>query len=83
MKPTLALRTTLLLAPLAALHAQDFTLGDTRTLPEPKTNLSIYDYAPDGHYTVFWVGALLGQARHMEEDVLWAMLNAPEWAFSP
>ena len=45
--------TALLLAALASLslNAQEFLLGEARTLPEPKPTLSIYDYAPDGHYT--------------------------------
>ncbi len=63
MKHVLALATLLLTGVL--LHAQEFTLGDARVLPEPKPNLPIYDYAPDGHCTVlrdgdkltmFWPG---------------------------
>jgi hypothetical protein len=58
MKHTLTLLAALLLAPLS-LHAQDFTLGDARTLPEPKPELPIYSYAPDGHYTVLRMGGSL------------------------
>ena len=48
----------LLLAPMAALslNAQDFVLGKARTLPEPQPKPPIYDYSPDGHYTVFRTG---------------------------
>jgi len=48
----------LLLAPLAApsLNAQEFVLGEARTLPEPQPKPPIYDYSPDGHYTVFRMG---------------------------
>jgi len=53
--------TALLLAPLAALSlsAQEFVLGDARTLPEPQPKLPIYDYAPDGHSTVMRMGDAL------------------------
>ena len=40
-------------------HGQDFTLGDARTLPEPQPELPIYDYSPDGHYTVLRSGDTL------------------------
>lgn len=59
----LALRTVLACLCLAVLSpacAQDFTLGEARVLPEPQPALPIYDYAPDGHYTVFRMdGALV------------------------
>ena len=55
---TLALFTALLLAPqaLLSLNAQEFVLGEARTLPEPQPKLPLYAYAPDGHYTVFRMG---------------------------
>ena len=58
MKKSLSLLTVLLLVSIS-LHAQEFTLGDSRLIPEPKPKLSIYDYAPDGHYTVFRMGESL------------------------
>ena len=53
------LAAALLLAPDGGLLAQDFTLGTARTVPEPKPGLPVYDYAPDGHYTVMRVGGSL------------------------
>ena len=39
-----------------SLRAQEFTLSETRTLPEPKPELPVYSDAPDGHYTVLREG---------------------------
>ena len=47
---------TALLLATVSLNAQEFSLGAVRILPEPQPKLSIYDYAPDGHYTVFRMG---------------------------
>lgn len=41
------------------LNAQEFVLSDARTLPEPKPELPIYSYTPDGHYTVLRMGGSL------------------------
>ena len=51
----------LLLATLTglSLRAQEFTLSEPRTLPEPKPELPVYSYAPDGHYTVLREGESL------------------------
>jgi len=55
------LLSVLLLAALTglSLHAQEFTLSEARTLPEPKPELPVYSYAPDGHYTVLREGESL------------------------
>ena len=39
----------LLSLPAITLKAQEFSLGETRKVPEPKPGLPIYKYSPDGH----------------------------------
>jgi len=40
-----------------SLNAQEFSLGDARKVPEPKPDLPIYKYSPDGHCTLLRQGS--------------------------
>ncbi len=44
------------LCPLS-LSAQEFSLGDMRKVPEPKPDLPIYKYSPDGHCSLLRNGS--------------------------